>query len=127
MEPVEIEAIARRVAELLRGDPPASDGLIDVGEAARRLGVSRSTIYAKATELGAVRLGHGPKARLRFDAARVRDALVAAPAGTEARGPLRPVARARRRRAPSPGRRCCRSGDAFRNERSCSSGRPRAR
>lgn len=103
IEAHEIEAIARRVAELLQAEPPTPERLIDVAEAARRLGVSRSTIYAKANELGAVRLGHGPKARLRFDAARVRDGLVDASGDAAARDPARSVPRSRRRRARSSG------------------------
>lgn len=103
MEPFEIEAIARRVAELLHADPTAPAQLIDVAEAARRLGVSRSTIYSKANELGAVRLGHGPKARLRFDAARIRGAMAEPPASGAAREPTASIPRTRRRRAPSSG------------------------
>jgi hypothetical protein len=38
---------------------------------ARRLGISRATVYAKANQLGAIRLGSGKRARLRFDPARL--------------------------------------------------------
>jgi hypothetical protein len=40
--------------------------LIDAAELARRTGVSRTWIYQHAEELGAIKLGEGPKARLRF-------------------------------------------------------------
>ncbi len=67
----EIEAIARRVAELV-GRP---SGLVDAQDVADDLKVERDWVYAHARELGAVRLGDGPKARLRFDLQRVRDGL----------------------------------------------------
>lgn len=47
----------------------AGDGLIDAAEVARRLGCSRDHVYAHADELGAVRVGTGPRPRLRFDPA----------------------------------------------------------
>jgi hypothetical protein len=59
------ERLARRLPELL-GDQP--DEWVDVHEVARRLGVSEDWVYAHDDELGAVRLGNGPKARLRFNA-----------------------------------------------------------
>jgi hypothetical protein len=63
------EAVAARIVELLdeRLVVPRGRTLIDAGELARRLGVTRDYVYAHALELGAWRLGHGPKARLRFD------------------------------------------------------------
>ncbi len=62
-----IDAVARRVVELL-GTADAADPLwVDAAEVARRFGVARSWVYAQAARLGAVRLGHGPRARLRFD------------------------------------------------------------
>jgi hypothetical protein len=65
----DIEALALRVAELLeqRGARRSSGGLVDAAELARRLGTDRSWVYSHAEELGAIRLGSGPKARLRFD------------------------------------------------------------
>lgn len=70
----DIEAVAARVADLLR-PVQASGELIDATEIARRFGVSRDFIYDHADDLGAVRLGNGPKARLRFDPAKVGRAL----------------------------------------------------
>jgi hypothetical protein len=69
-----VEALARRVVELLRGEDDGS-GLIDAAEVARRYGIARSTVYQKAAELGAIRLGDGPKARLRFDPGTVAERL----------------------------------------------------
>ena len=61
-----IDAIATRVVELLE-QRPGAPGLVDAAELARRLGVTRAWVYEHATELGAIRLGSGPSARLRFD------------------------------------------------------------
>ena len=69
LAPEAVEAIACRVAELIGGT--TSTRLVDAAEIARRFNVSRDYIYSHAEELGAVRLGTGPKARLRFDPARV--------------------------------------------------------
>jgi hypothetical protein len=41
--------------------------LVDAAEVARRLSVDRAFVYEHAFELGARRLGSGPRARLRFD------------------------------------------------------------
>jgi hypothetical protein len=67
------DATARRLAELV-GMPPTF-GLVDARELAHGLGVSLDYVYAHATELGAMRLGSGPKARIRFDRDRARQAL----------------------------------------------------
>lgn len=55
--------------------PPQRRPLIDASALAIELGVSRDFIYEHATELGAIRLGNGPKARLRFDPVAAREAL----------------------------------------------------
>jgi hypothetical protein len=70
----DIEAVAARVADLLRTGQ-ASAELVDAAEIARRFGVSRDFVYDRADDLGAVRLGNGPKARLRFDPAKVAQTL----------------------------------------------------
>ncbi len=62
----EIEAVATRVAELLQA-PVASRELVDASAIARRFGVSRAFVYDHAEALGAIRLGAGPRARMRFD------------------------------------------------------------
>ena len=51
--------------------------LVDARQLARDLGVSLDYVYAHATELGAMRLGSGPKARIRFDLDRARQVLEA--------------------------------------------------
>jgi hypothetical protein len=60
---------------LLRGERPTTFALVDARELANRLGVHPSFVYAHATELGAMRLGTGRKARIRFDVEQARQAL----------------------------------------------------
>ena len=75
-----VEAVARRVVELLApavGAPPRE--LVTAAEIAKRFHVDRSWVYGNASRLGAVRLGSGPKARLRFDADHVAAVLAEAP------------------------------------------------
>lgn len=91
-----IEAIAERTAELLRNQP-ATGELVDAAEIARRFNVSREYVYEHAAELGAVRLGHGPKARLRFDPEHAAEAL----AGPTAADAERAHPRRTRRRRPT--------------------------
>ena len=70
LSPRAIEAIAIRVIELLQEHTrhlQHPESLIDVIELARRTGLSRTWIYEHARELGAIRLGDGPRARLRFN------------------------------------------------------------
>jgi hypothetical protein len=66
--PEAVDAIARRVVELLgqKAAPPRSE-LVDAAELARQLGVERSWVYTHAIQLGAIRLGNGRRPRLRFD------------------------------------------------------------
>jgi transposase-like protein len=79
MDPWFVDAVARRVAEIL--DSGAS---LTVAEVAARYGVSRSWVYAHQRELGALRLGAGPRARLRFDPKVVADAIAAFEGAREA-------------------------------------------
>jgi hypothetical protein len=108
LTPEVIEQIAQRVAELLRREPgqagarEAPARLLDAEELARHLGVTRWWVYQHADELGAIRIGGGPRARLRFDVTVAKAALDSArgrpPALTEA-----PYgSRTRRRRVPVP-------------------------
>lgn len=71
-----VEAIARRVVELLRANEPQDRParLVDAATLARELGVERDWVYANAERLGAIRLG-GPRGRLRFDREVVADRL----------------------------------------------------
>jgi hypothetical protein len=71
----DVEAVARRTVELLRGDQPAAFALVDARELAAVLGVSIDYVYGHATQLGAVRLGSGRRARIRFDVDMARTAL----------------------------------------------------
>jgi hypothetical protein len=74
IEPDEIELLAQRVTELLKDKAVESRQIgqfVDAAAVARLLGVSRATVYAKADELGAIRVGNGKRARLRFDLAMI--------------------------------------------------------
>jgi hypothetical protein len=74
VEREDIELLAQRVADLLAAQAMESrqmGQLVDAAAVARLLGVSRATVYAKADELGAIRIGSGKRARLRFDPARI--------------------------------------------------------
>jgi hypothetical protein len=67
---------AERLAERLRRLTPASaEPLVDAAEIARLHGKTRSCVYEHAGELGAVRLGSGPRPRLAFSPARVAERL----------------------------------------------------
>ncbi|HEY2053437.1 MAG TPA: hypothetical protein VGH14_05835 [Solirubrobacterales bacterium] len=67
LDPEAIEAIARRVVVLLEEKGLRRRELVGAAELARRLGVDRSWVYSHAIELGVVKLGDSPRARLRFD------------------------------------------------------------
>jgi len=67
LDPQAVEAIARRVVEILERRGAQQRDLVDAVELARRFGIERSWVYSHAIELGAVKLGSGPKPRLRFD------------------------------------------------------------
>lgn len=62
-----IDAIARRVVELLERHGLQRRELVDAAELARRFSIERSWVYSHAIELGAVKLGSGTKRRVRFD------------------------------------------------------------
>jgi hypothetical protein len=72
-----VEAVARRVVELLRAErhSPRERRLVDAATLAAELGVERSWVYAHRTELGAIQLGAGSKPRLRFDVDIARESL----------------------------------------------------
>jgi len=88
-----VEALARRVVELIRseGTTPVARRMVDAGTLARELGVERSWVYAHRQELGGVKLGTGPKPRLRFDVETARE-LLASSTSKEWRTPQTPVA-----------------------------------
>jgi len=64
-----IDQLASRVAAMLlqSGGPALGRRIVDARGVAETYGVSRDFVYAHADELGAIRLGSGPRARLRFD------------------------------------------------------------
>jgi hypothetical protein len=70
-----VEAIAERVAELLIDHVGEPFRLIATPVVARMLAVSEEWVRDHASELGAIRVGDGPKGALRFDPRRVRAAL----------------------------------------------------
>lgn len=91
--------VAARLARLFSSSAPGQpEGFVDAHEIARRVGRSRWWVYEHAGELGAVRLGSGPRARLGFSPARA-DAYLKAAADLRAPVPPLPRARPRRRRS----------------------------
>ncbi len=86
------DLVARRVIEQLATS--SSERLVDAGEIARRYGITRSWAYEHADELGALRLGHGSRPRLRFSLEAVERYL----ATVSGQQPAVPLARPRRRR-----------------------------
>ena len=77
LDPADIDAIAELVVQRIaeREMRLARIGLATASEVAERYGVSLSWVYANKRRLGAVVLGDGTKARLRFDLERVAQAL----------------------------------------------------
>ena len=103
-----ILALAREVAAVLGR---SGDALLTAQQVAARFNVDRSWVYAHADELGVVRLGDGPRPRLRFDAAVVAQRLLAHPGrvlaatpSTQVRAgaPLLPIRPSRRRPSVDP-------------------------
>jgi hypothetical protein len=85
----------------IRSVPP---GLVDAAGLAEYLVVERSFVYEHAVELGVIRLGSGPRARLRFDVAEALRRLTACQGGREST-PREPasLSRSRPRRRRSMG------------------------
>ncbi len=110
-DPEFVDVVARRVIELTRQAEPAQghgdSDLLTVAEVAARLRVGPNWVYAHKHELGAIKLGDGPKARIRFDPSIV-DARLATDHGGEPDGPpapqlgATPGKRRRRRLASRP-------------------------
>jgi len=106
-----IVALAGEVAAVLRHPAQPAAGMLTAAQVAARFNVDRSWVYAHAEELGVVRLGDGPRPRLRFDPAIVSQRLVATRGRTSralpsiALGPgvsLLPIKQSRRRRRLDP-------------------------
>lgn len=66
--PAVAEAVAQRVLDLV--DEHRDYGLVDAAELARVLGVERGWVYEHGERLGVIRLGDGPRPRLRFGLSR---------------------------------------------------------
>lgn len=77
-----IDQLAQRVAAIIQpthaGSQPAGPSrgksagqLLSAAQVAERFNVDREWVYAHAERLGAMRLGAGPRPRLRFDPDRV--------------------------------------------------------
>lgn len=109
LTPQAVEQVANRVAALLqrqqrdqqqaRTSEPA--GMLTVAELAQHLHLNRAWVYEHADELGAIRVGSGPKARIRFDLHTAKAALRRhQPDGGPVPAPPKP--RTPRRPQPSP-------------------------
>jgi excisionase family DNA binding protein len=79
----------------------ASGRLLTAAEVAQQLGLSRDSVYRRAGELGALRIGRGAKPRLRFDSEKVAAALDACSAGKQSPALDPPPSRRSRRRRTS--------------------------
>jgi hypothetical protein len=102
-DPNLVDAVARRVVELLREEDAVSrqgPRLLTVAAVSQEFGVSTDWLYANAGPLGAIRLGSGPRARMRFDRATIADR-IAKVASHAARA--RSSRRGRRRRGTREG------------------------
>jgi hypothetical protein len=79
---------------------PASTQLVDAAGVAAYLNVDRSFVYEHADELGARRLGSGPRARLRFSLEEVDSRLTTCSTGRESKAAesrvVEPIRRRRR-------------------------------
>lgn len=103
---IDAERIARRVVEVLREEEgPTNRGLLKTAEAARLLGVDAEWVRANRVALGAVKLGDGPKARLRFPREAIDAYLAARKVGANVRSEEQSTSRPkalRRRRGSAP-------------------------
>jgi integrase len=109
LHPGFVETVARRVLQLAAtlDDAPQrqAEDLLTVAQVAARLRVNPRWVYAHQAELGAIRLGPGPKARLRFDPHAVEANLLSHAAGPGAIAVMRasaPTSRRRRRLQSRP-------------------------
>ena len=82
-----ITLLAAELAERLEARRVEREGWVSADVVARHLGTDRDYVYEHAAELGGVRLGEGPKARLRFRLAVVDQALASCSAGRKSPGP----------------------------------------
>lgn len=111
LDPEAVEAVARKVVELLEARGLQKRRLVDAAELAAMFGIERSWVYSHAIELGAVKLGEGKKPRLRFDpeiAARVLRKVGDGSTAATGSGDERCAAPGPRPRARPPARRVAR-------------------
>jgi hypothetical protein len=104
LTPQTIDQIAVRVAQLLRHQQSTQTnaenvGWLTVSQLARHLNLNRTWIYEHADELGAIRVGKGPKARIRFD---LHTATAALRQNQATRAPLQTSKPRRPRPIPDP-------------------------
>jgi hypothetical protein len=93
------DLIAERVlAGLAEGSPSDEERWLTAAEVARRFRVSPEWVRENAERLGALRLGDGPRPRLRFDPARVAEELSARSVRGRSDAPNSPSERVSRRR-----------------------------
>ena len=97
LAPESIEALARRVAELLASGERPRPRHLTAAEVSDWWGVDRAWVYAHAAELGAKRLGAGERPRLRFDADVVASRIDELGPAKEVTGGPHPAAPDRRR------------------------------
>ena len=95
----DIAVVADAVCARLRGSLATRSGWVDAATVAAHLGVDPSYVYDNADRIGGVRLGDGPKARLRFRLDLVDASLCSA--GRESDGSTSAPGAGSRRRAAS--------------------------
>lgn len=106
--PLLADAIADRLRDSSRSDvTPATgagaDAFLDARQVAERFKLSRRWVYDHADRLGAIPVGDGERPRLRFDPARVAEALGARSTGKGSPVPEAPQRRRSRRLHAVPG------------------------
>jgi hypothetical protein len=79
----------------------ATSALVDAAAIAAYLGVDRGWVYEHADDLGARRLGSGPRPRLRFDLAEVDSRLTSCSRSRRSEEPSKPLAKPIQRRRRS--------------------------
>jgi hypothetical protein len=106
LTPQAVEQVATRVAALLhrqqqkQGQTEQEPGMVTVSQLAKYLKLNPAWVYEHADELGAIRIGSGPKARIRFDFQTAKAALRQQRAN-ETPAPV-PVKPRKSRRRPTP-------------------------
>jgi hypothetical protein len=107
LTPQAVEQVAARVAQLLQrqqqrqeqDEAPQGLGMLTVSQLANHLHLNRAWVYEHADELGAIRIGSGPKARIRFD---FHTAKAALNQQQVSRTPEPAITRKSQRRRPTP-------------------------